>query len=242
MYLPKLYRGILIKRYKRFMADIRFCHSGEILTVHTPNSGSMKGLQAEGTVVYVSYVESSTRKYPYTWELVQTPTSLVGIHTGRCNTIAQEGIVSGKIVELQGYQTHQCEVPYGEENSRIDFLLSQSTDPCIPPCYVEVKNVTLEEKGCALFPDAVTTRGQKHLRELIRRVEQGFRGVMLYIVQRMDCDRFSPAEAIDPQYFQGVQEALNKGVEILIYGCTLSLEEIYVSRKLAYESMGKKFL
>lgn len=173
MKLPELINGTLIKRYKRFMADIQL-EDGSIVTAHCPNSGSMLGCNIPGSRVMISRSDNPGRKLAYTWELVQADGHWVGLNTMLPNRLAEEGILNGTVSELQGYTTLRREVPYGSERSRIDILLEGEQGRC----YVEVKNVTLVEDGVALFPDAVTTRGQKHLRELMQMVQQGNRSTL----------------------------------------------------------------
>lgn len=194
MRLPPLIPGTLIRRYKRFLADI-VLKDGSTVTVHCPNSGSMKGCASPGSGVYISRSPNPGRKYPFTWELVETCGFWAGINTSLPNHLVREAIESGTVVELQDYATIRPEVAYGE-HSRIDLLLESPGRRC----FVEVKNVTLVEGDRALFPDAVTTRGQKHLHELMRVVREGDRGVIFFTVQRGDGKCVSPADAIDPEY------------------------------------------
>ncbi|MDD2273610.1 MAG: DNA/RNA nuclease SfsA [Desulfuromonadaceae bacterium] len=226
MHLPPLVAGTLIKRYKRFLADVTL-DDGSLVTVHCPNSGSMMGCATPGSRVLLSSSSSSTRKYPFGWELVQVDGFWVGINTGLPNRLTREGIEDGTVVELQGYATIRPEVPYGER-SRIDLLLEGSAGRC----YVEVKNVTLEESGRALFPDAVTTRGQKHLCELMRVVREGDRGVIFFTVQRGDANSVSPADMIDPEYGRLLRLAMANGVEALAYRALVTPEEIKLTERL----------
>jgi len=226
MLLPQLTPGRLIRRYKRFLADVELLDGSQV-TVHCPNSGSMAGCATPGSNVLLSLSTKTTRKYCYTWELVETDGYWVGINTGLPNRLTQEAIESGVISELQGYTEIRPEVPYGR-NSRIDLLLGGDTGLC----YVEVKNVTLLRDTRALFPDAVTTRGQKHLHELMRVVTEGHRGVTLFIVQREDATSMSPADDIDPTYGQLLRQASEAGVELLAYQAVVTPAEIRVSRSL----------
>jgi sugar fermentation stimulation protein A len=228
MKLPvPLYKAKLIKRYKRFLADVEM-ENGEIITVHCANSGSMMGLKDEGSTVYLSYHDNPKRKLKYSWEMIDVGTSLVGINTARPNHIVEEAIAAGKIPELTGYDTIKREVKYGK-NSRIDILLGKQDAPL---CYVEVKSVTLSRtKKFAEFPDSVTARGAKHLQELSDMVKQGHRAVMLYLVQRSDCTRFQIADDIDPTYAQELKSALAIGVEALTYTCKLDQTEITLNPK-----------
>jgi len=227
MILPNpLFHGTLIRRYKRFLADVEL-DDGSQVTAHTPNTGSMLGCALPGSRVVLSLSGNPSRKYPHSWELVHTDGVWVGINTLLPNRLAREGIENGTIAELAGYQAIRAEVPYGE-GSRIDLLLSG----ILGKCYVEVKNVTLVEGGCALFPDAVTTRGQKHLRELMEVVRQGHRGVNLFVVQRADGNSVSPADAIDPAYGALLREASQAGVELLAYRAVVTLSEVRLERRL----------
>ncbi|MCG8492282.1 MAG: DNA/RNA nuclease SfsA [Sneathiellales bacterium] len=223
-----LIKGRLIKRYKRFLSDIEL-ENGEIVTAHCANSGSMMGLKEPGYEVWLSPANNPKRKLQYTWELVDTGTSLVGINTGLPNKIVSEAIEKNLVEGLEGYETLKNEVKYGE-NSRIDILL---TDAEKSDCYVEVKSVTLSrEAGIAEFPDAVTSRGTKHLNELARMVESGKRAAMFYLVQRMDCQKFSIAKDIDPAYFDAFIKAREKGVEIFCYQCSIDAEGITVEKPI----------
>jgi len=223
-----LIKGRLIKRYKRFLSDIEL-EDGEIVTAHCANSGSMMGLKEPGYEVWLSPSNNPKRKLKYTWELVDTGTSLVGINTALPNKIVSEAISSGIIKGLDGYETLKNEVKYGE-NSRIDILL---TDEHKPDCYVEVKSVTLSrEAGEAEFPDAVTSRGTKHLNELARMVESGKRAAMFYLVQRMDCQGFSIAKDIDPAYFEAFMQAKENGVEVFCYQCEINASGIRIDKPI----------
>jgi sugar fermentation stimulation protein A len=224
--LPPLIAGTLIKRYKRFLADVAL-EDGSLITIHCPNSGSMLGCATPGSRLFLSRSPNPGRKYPHTWELVESDGFWAGINTSLPNRLAAEGIKNGTIGELQGYPTIRSEVPYGE-NSRIDLLL-EGTDG---RCFVEVKNVTLVEGRQALFPDAVTIRGQKHLRELMRVVREGDRGVLLFTVQRGDGESVSPADAIDPEYGRLLRLALENGVEVLAYRALVTTEEIRLTERL----------
>jgi sugar fermentation stimulation protein A len=227
MKLPiPLSAGRLIRRYQRFLADVELS-DGTRVTVHCPNSGSMRGCGAPGSEVLLSSSANPARKYPFTWELVYCDGHWVGINTNRPNRLVQEGIEQGIIRELQGYSAIQPEVRYGA-NSRIDLLLSRAEERC----YVEVKSVTLVKSGLALFPDSVTGRGQKHLRELITMAAQGHRAVNLFVVQRGDGERFAPADAIDPNYGRLLRLAAAAGVEILAYQAVATPMEIKLSRRL----------
>jgi sugar fermentation stimulation protein A len=209
----------LIKRYKRFLADVALEDGGEV-TAHCPNPGSMMGLKDPGMRCWVSVHDTPRRKLKYALELVEADGALVAMNTQNPNTIAEEAIAAGRIDPLTGYESIRREVKYGE-NSRIDLLLE---DPARAPAWVEVKNCHLmRTPGLAEFPDSVTTRGAKHLGELIRRVEAGERAVQLFIVQRPDCNALRPARDLDPGYAQALERAAAAGVEILAYGCRIDL-------------------
>lgn len=223
-----LLRGRLIKRYKRFLADITL-DSGEEITAHCANPGAMLGLKEPGSVVWVSKASNPNRKLKYDFQLIEADGTLVGINTGHPNKLVEEAILDGTITELSGYETLRREVKYGE-NSRIDILLS---DPEKTECYVEVKNVHLLRKaGLIEFPDSVTARGAKHLGELANMVDQGKRAVMVYLIQREDGDKLSFAADIDPTYAAAFQDATRRGVEAIAYECTLSVDAITVTKSL----------
>lgn len=228
---PALDEGVLLRRYKRFLADVRL-PGGEEITIHCPNTGSMKACLAEGSPCWFSTSDNAKRKYPNTWEIATTPAGdLAGVNTGRANALVVEAIEHGVIAELQGYETLKTEVRYGEERSRIDIFLSGAADQI--DCYVEVKNVTLcEDAGQGLFPDSVSTRGSKHLRELALMVEQGHRAVLLFCVQHSGIERVSAAAEIDPVYAATLKEVVGKGVEVYAYQADLSAQEIVLRRRL----------
>ncbi|MGE3227954.1 MAG: DNA/RNA nuclease SfsA [Hyphomicrobium sp.] len=225
-----LVRGRLVRRYKRFLADVTL-DSGEVVTAACPNTGSMLGLATTGAAVWLSVSQSPTRKYAHTWELVEAdlgagPT-LVGINTSHPNRIVAEAIAAGHIPELADYAALRREVRYGLA-SRIDILLE---DPAKGLAYVEIKNVHLSRTaGLAEFPDSVTERGVKHLTELAAMVAAGHRAVMLYLIQRADAERFTFAEDIDPRYVAAFHSARAAGVEAIAYTCALSPEEISLAR------------
>lgn len=204
--------GRLVRRYKRFLADC-LLDSGEEVTAHVANSGSMLGLATPGSLVYLARSSDPKRKLAWSWQLVEAGDALVGIDTGLSNRIVAEAIGAGRIPALAGYETLRREVRYGA-NSRVDMLLEGEGRP---PCYVEVKSVTLSRRpGVAEFPDAVTARGAKHLAELSAMVQQGARAVLVYLMQRGDCDRFELAGDIDPAYVVAAELACAAGVEMLV--------------------------
>jgi len=226
MLLPSnMQTGRLIRRYKRFLADVEL-DDGSVVTAHTPNSGSMMGCAVPGSRAVLSRSDSPSRKYPLTWELVQVNGVWIGINTGYPPKLVKEGIENGTVEELQGYPVIRSEVACGA--SRIDLLLEGGPSPC----WVEVKNVTLVEDGSALFPDAVTTRGQRHLRELLHRVGKGERGVIFYVVQRGDAEAMAPADRIDPEYGRLLREVVAQGVEALAYRAIVSPTEIRLVKRL----------
>lgn len=227
MKLPAiLVKGKLIKRYKRFLADVEL-ENGAVVTAFCPNTGSMKSCSDPGNEVRLSISDNPKRKLKYTWELVKSNDVWVGINTGRPNKLVQEAIETGVAAELQGYRSIRSEVKYGQ-SSRIDLLLENEKNRC----YVEVKNVTLVQGSRALFPDAVTLRGQKHLKELMRMVRDGHRAIMFYVVQREDGKTFAPADEIDPAYGTLLRQAVKAGVEIIAYQAKVSEREIYLTHGL----------
>lgn len=223
----ELIKGTLIKRYKRFLADVTL-ENGEVVTAHCANSGSMMSVKDEGATVWLSPSNNPKRKLKYTWEIIEVDGCNVGINTGHPNKIVEEAILAGQIKELTGYANLRREVKYGQ-NSRIDVLLE---DDDKPKCYVEVKNVTLKRGQNADFPDAVTARGAKHLRELGDMVEEGHRAVMFYLVQRSDCSVMDIARDIDPTYDEELKAAIKRGVEVICYQCDVGLDEIKVTGAL----------
>lgn len=229
MQMPSpLTEGRLVKRYKRFLADVELA-GGEVITALCPNPGSMIGLNVPGAPVWLSHSDNPKRKLAYTWEVMHVDGGLVGMNTNVANRIAEHAIHGGRIAELKGYPTHRREVRYGE-NSRIDLLLQ---DEGRPDCYVEVKNVHLRRTGdLAEFPDSVTKRGTKHLRELTAVAARGERAVMLYIVQRMDCRAFDIARDIDGVYDEALRAARRAGVEAYCYWCNVTLDSISVAGAL----------
>jgi len=219
--------GTLLSRYKRFLADIRL-ENGQVVTAHCPNSGSMKGCKTPGSRVYLSFHDKPSRRLKYTWELVEANRVWVGINTGLPNKLVKEAIEESRIPELREYTGIRSEVKFGR-NSRIDLLLENP----VGQCYVEIKNVTLVENGQAQFPDAITLRGQKHIKELMRAVKMGYRAVLFFVVQRQDATSFAPADDIDPEYGRLLRQAVkNAGVEILVYQTRISSQEITIQNPL----------
>ncbi len=226
-----LIKGTLVRRYKRFMADVKL-EDGSVVIAHCANSGSMLSVNEPGADVWISPATNPDRKLKFTWELIRIGDAMVGINTSHPNKLVAEAIEDGTIKELNGYASLRREVKYGK-NSRIDILLE---DDAKPLCYVEVKNVTmrrdLSSGAPADFPDSVTSRGTKHLGELSDMVTDGHRAVMMYLVQRDDADSFTIAEDIDPEYAGALRKALKAGVEVLCYDCALSPKTITVNRPL----------
>lgn len=228
---PPLEEGRLLRRYKRFLADIETA-GGEQLTIHCPNTGSMLNCMSEGCRVWFSRSQDPRRKLPGTWELGETPHGrLACINTARANALVEEALRGGVITELIGFTGLRREVRFGEENSRADFRLEFTSGPA----YVEVKSVTLgfADSRVAAFPDAVTERGAKHLRELATLARNGVRAVQLYCVNLSGIDAVRPALEIDPRYAAALREAQAAGVEVLAYGSDISPQAIRLTQRLA---------
>jgi len=223
-----LIEGTLVRRYKRFLADIELA-GGEQVTAHCANPGSMKTCAPDGARVWVSTSDDPRRKLRYSWELVESAGAIVCINTQWGNRVVQEALAAGSIPELAGYRTVRPEVRFGEK-SRIDFLLSDGDGP---DCFVEVKTVTMHGGGrVAAFPDSVTTRGRRHLEELSRAMDEGYRAVLLFLCARDPSDLVVPADHIDPQYGETLRRVAERGVEILAVGCTVTPEAITASHPL----------
>ena len=243
MRLPPLVEGRLVQRRNRFVAEVDI--GGEVVEAHCPNTGSMLGCKAPGSRVWLSRAENPKRKLAWTWEIVEVqvevqpvevqpvaggPGILVGIHTGRPNALVEEAFLAGRLPELINYPVLRREVRYGLENSRIDLLLEGAG---LPPCYLEVKNVTAQVAGTiGFFPDAVTDRGAKHLREMIEVVRGGARAMVVFCVQRGDVTEIRPAEEIDPVYARGLRAALAAGVEVVALQAAVTPEEITLVKRL----------
>ena len=223
-FTPSLLSGRFVRRYKRFFADIMLDDGREIIA-HCANSGAMLGLLIPGTPVWVSGVpEDSKRQLRYTWELVDIDGSIIGVNTQMPNRLVEKALQHKRILELADYPIYRREVKYGT-NSRIDFLLTNDQGNI---CYLEVKQVHMRVGDVALFPDCVTTRGTKHLQELIKVRQEGLRAVMLYVLQRQDCKSFALAVDIDPIYAKTAQQAQKEGVEFLAYACALTPDGIEI--------------
>ena len=227
---PPLEEGRLLRRYKRFLADIETA-GGELLTIHCANTGSMLNCMHDGAKVWFSRSNDPKRKLPGTWEIGETPHGrLAMLNTGRANALVEEALRAGLITELNGFTSRKREVPYGQERSRIDFRLDYPTGAA----FVEVKSVTLGFEGIrvAAFPDARTERGSKHLRELAILAREGVRAVQLYCVNLSDIDAVRPAVEIDPAYAAALHEAVSAGVEVLAYGAAISAQEVRLIKRL----------
>jgi sugar fermentation stimulation protein A len=229
MVFEPLLHGKLIKRYKRFLADI-ILDDGSEITAHVPNSGRMTSTIEEGCDVWVSHHDNPKRKLKYTLELTNVEDSMICTNTGVANKLGVEAIQDGTIKELQGYASLKTEQKYGQ-NSRIDILLENENQKC----FVEIKSVTLKLEDSLAFPDAVTSRGAKHLDELISMVQNGDRAVMLYIVQRTDKLSFRIANEIDTKYDEAFKKAIKMGVEVLVYQSDISTQEIKIVRQIDFQ-------
>jgi sugar fermentation stimulation protein A len=224
---PQLLPGTLLKRYQRFLADVRL-KNDEVATAHCPNTGSMQGCCQAGRPVFLSVHNNPKRKLKYTWELIKMPDSLVGINTLVPNRLVAKAIAAGLIEELSGYDNILREAKIGN-HSRIDLLLTKENGN---RCFVEIKNCTLVSDGIAYFPDAVTSRGLKHLQELQKLVSTDCRCVMFYLIQRMDASEFSPADHIDALYAKTLRKVVKKGVEIVAYDVDIDLKGIRLRNKI----------
>jgi len=229
-----LVRGTLFRRYKRFLADVGLA-DGSGAIAHCANPGSMLGLAAPGSEIWLLASVDTRRKLAWSWELVRVGEQLVGINTSLANRLAIEAIAAGRVLELAGYPSLRREIRYGEA-SRIDLLLEA---PGRPICYVEVKSVTLRRAQLAEFPDSVTARGAKHLAELAAMARAGHRAVMLYVAQREDCTGFAVASDIDPAYARAMVAARSAGVEALCYYCRVNPDGIEIEAPLAMAGDGK---
>ncbi|MCO6060176.1 DNA/RNA nuclease SfsA [Pseudomonas sp. MOB-449] len=229
-FAPALEEGRLLRRYKRFLADIETA-SGDQMTIHCPNTGSMLNCMSEDCRIWFSRSNDPKRKLPGTWEIAETPQGrLACVNTARANALVEEALLAGVIGELAGFGALKREVAYGRESSRADFRLEFPAGPA----FIEVKSVTLGFDGTlvAAFPDAVTQRGSKHLRELAALARDGVRAVQLYCVNLSGIEAVRPAEEIDPAYAAALREAVAAGVEVLAYGVELTPEEVRVCRRL----------
>nr|WP_154325300.1 DNA/RNA nuclease SfsA [Pantoea sp. 201603H] len=231
-YFPALKPARLVTRYKRFLADV-ITPEGTTMTLHCANTGAMTGCATPGDTVWYSTSASTTRKYPHSWELTETQNGhWICVNTLRANALVREAIADGTIQELAGYTSLQAEVKYGAERSRIDFLLQAETRR---NCYIEVKSVTLLQQNKGYFPDAVTERGQKHLRELIKIAESGERAVLFFAVLHSGIEDVSPARHIDARYAELLAQAQQNGVELLCYKAQFSPSGLSLKKSLHVE-------
>lgn len=227
MIWPELYSGVLLKRMKRFTAEV-ILDTGELVRAYCPNTGSMRGCSEPGRTVHLSKSINPHRKLPFTWEMIEMPPSLVGVNTGLTNHLVREAAEQNRILELSGYTHIRAEV-VTTSHTRLDFCFFKDRGQ---KCYVEVKNCSLVEKGQAQFPDAITQRGQKHLRELIRLKHDGHRAIIFFLVQRTDATSFAPADHIDPAYGHLLRLAQSSGVEVLCYDTSIDTHSINVNQRL----------
>jgi len=233
-FTPPLTEAVFLRRYKRFLADVVI--DGVETTVHCPNTGSMKNCMAESQPCWLSLSANPKRKYAHTWELATGPGGdLIGVHSGQANKLVEEAIAADVIEPLRGYQQCRREVRYGQENSRIDLLLQQGRHDS-RDCYVEVKSMTLmRQPGLGEFPDAVSQRGSKHIRELMAMMAVGHRAVLLFCVQHSGIKSASIAADIDPVYSHTLAGAVAAGLEVYVYACELSPAEIAINRALEFK-------
>ncbi|CAN7271953.1 DNA/RNA nuclease SfsA [Phenylobacterium sp. LjRoot164] len=224
-----LVRGQLVSRYKRFFADVML-DDGTPVTAHCPNPGAMLGLNIPGLPVWLSKSDDPKRKLAHTLELVEEGGGLVGVNTMHPNRLVAEALAADAIPEVVGYAVHRREVKYGAA-SRVDFLLEHDARP---PCWLEIKNVHLmRSQGLAEFPDCVAARSTKHLGELEEMVRQGDRAVVLFVVQRTDCEAFAACAELDPAFAKALDRVAAAGVEVYAYACDISSERIVLSRRIA---------
>ncbi|CAB5547389.1 DNA/RNA nuclease SfsA [Providencia hangzhouensis] len=231
---PALQPATLIKRYKRFLADVTL-PSGEEITIHCANTGAMTGCATPGDTIWYSTSNNTKRKYPYSWELTQTTNGhFICINTLRANQLVAQALAEKHIPELSEYSVIKSEVKYGTENSRIDFYLTQNG---LPDCFIEVKSVTLLENNQGFFPDAVTLRGQKHLRELMHIAKEGKRAILLFVALHTGIHVASAAAHIDKQYALLLEEARQSGVEVLCYQADITIQQMVLSKQIHFNSI-----
>ncbi len=232
IYQPPLIKATLVKRYKRFLADV-ILEDGTKTTVYCANTGAMTGCAESGDIIWLQQHLNSTRKYKLSWELTQTKAGdLICVNTARANYLIEQALTQQSITELACYRQIKREVKYGDENSRIDFLLSDA-EPLHPDCYVEVKSCTLLDEqrggsGQGYFPDTVSVRGQKHLRELLAMKQQGYRAVLIFAVLHSGITSVKPAAHIDPNYDELFTQAVNAGVEVLTYKAIITTQALII--------------
>ncbi len=230
-----LKKATLIKRYKRFLADV-ILEDGSETTIHVANTGAMSGCAEPDDAIWYSTSTNLKRKYPFSWELTHTQKNhYICVNTIRANQLAEDAILNGTIIELQGFTNLQREVKYGDENSRIDILLTYAENSqSATKTYIEVKSVTLLEQDQGYFPDAVTTRGQKHLRELMSLVKNGHRAILLFAVLHTGINNFKVADHIDKKYAELLKQAIDSGVEVLVYKADINPENIFLSNRIDF--------
>jgi sugar fermentation stimulation protein A len=228
---PPLIKATLVKRYKRFLADA-LLEDGTAVTAHCPNTGSMKSCGEPGDIIFLRPTPEPNKKLKYCWEYTQTAAGLIGINTMRTNSIVKQALEKKRIKELSGYQEVRSEVKFSDK-TRFDFLLSNHIDEN-PDCFVEVKNVTLFENQIFRFPDAVTTRGHKHLTELIKAKESGLSAVLIFLVNRPETATFECAANVDPAYASELKRAHNNGVKILVFQTKNTLEGILLQKPVSF--------
>ena len=225
----KLISGELIKRYKRFFVDVKI--DNKTVTAHCPNTGSMMGLLEKGNKVWLSKSDNPKRKLKYTLQVIESNGSKVGVNTHLTNKIALDAIYKSKIQNFKNYNSVKQEIKFGN-NTRFDFLLTKKNKKI----FIEVKNVTLSrQKGIAEFPDAITSRGQKHIQELLNANKQGYNIYLLFVIQRDDCNKLKIAKDIDPKYCELLTKAVKKNLNILCYDCKFSTKGIKLNRKVKFK-------
>jgi len=230
-YPTPLQSATLIKRYKRFLADV-ILENGEEVTIHCANTGAMTGCGDPGDTIWYSTSDNPKRKYSRSWELTEKSNGdMICINTARANQLAKEAIQSAAISQLTGYESLSTEVKYGNENSRIDILLDDTKHG---KCYIEVKSASLLENGCGYFPDTVSVRGQKHLRELMTVKENGHRAVLLFVIQHTGIKTLKPAKHLDKDYSDLVKQAIYQGVEVFAYASTIEKHEITLVEQISF--------
>ena len=231
MRLPELLKGRLLRRYKRFLADLEAAE-GQVITVHCPNTGAMTGCADPGSVAYYSVSDNPKRKYPHTLEFVETPVGLVSVNTGRANALVGEALAAEQIISLAGYTDIKAESKIPDGGGRFDFLARNAKQAS---AFIEVKSVTLYTKnGAGEFPDAVSERALKHVHALKRMVSLGHRGVLIFCAQHCGINRVSPARSIDPAYAQGLEEAIEAGIEVYAAGCVTDLKTMRIDRTIVF--------
>ena len=230
-YPSPLQPATLVKRYKRFLTDV-ILENGEEVTIHCANTGAMTGCGDPGDTIWYSTSDNPKRKYSRSWELTEKANGdMICINTMRANQLAKEAITSAAIAQLTGYEHLTTEVKYGDENSRIDILLD---DPTLGKCYIEVKSASLLENDCGYFPDTVSVRGQKHLRELMAVKKSGHRAVLLFVVQHTGIKTLKPAKHLDRDYSDLVKQAINQGVEVFAYASTIETDKISLVEQISF--------